>query len=65
MIRTTELRMSNGMAEQRSDGRTIHVDLEDVKTVYGDTVLWILRNSKGVQIVEHDYGPIKRSIIKI
>jgi hypothetical protein len=58
-----DLRMDNGLAEKKEDGRTIHVELEDVKTFYGDTVLYILQAHGRVQIVEDPKGIIKRSII--
>ena len=58
-----DLRMDNGLAEKKEDGRTIHVELEDVRTFYGDTVLYILQKQGSVQIVEDPQGIIKRSII--
>jgi hypothetical protein len=62
-----DLRMDNGLAEKKEDGRTIHVELEDVRTFYGDTVHYILTQRTGrCQIIE-DNSPnavIRRSIIE-
>jgi hypothetical protein len=58
-----DLRMDNGLAEKKEDGKTIHVELDDVRAFYGDTVLYILQSHGRVQIVEDPKGIIKRSII--
>lgn len=58
-----DLRMDNGLAEKKEDGRTIHVELEDIRTFYGDTVHFLLTKQGSVQIVEDPKGIIKRSII--
>lgn len=58
-----DLRMDNGLAEKKEDGRTIHVELEDVKSFYGETVHFLLTKQGSVQIVEDPHGIIKRAII--
>lgn len=58
-----DLRMDEGMAEKKEDGTTIHVELEDVRTFYGESVHYLLTKQGHVQIVEDPQGIIKRSII--
>lgn len=61
-----DLRMDNGLAEKKEDGSTIHVELEDVKSFYGETVHFILTRRTGrCQIIEDDSpnAVIRRSII--
>ena len=58
-----DLRMDNGLAEKKEDGRTIHVELEDVKAFYGESVHYLLTKQGHVQIIEDPKGIIKRSII--
>jgi hypothetical protein len=58
-----DLRMDNGLAEKKEDGQTIHVEMEDVRNAYGDTVHYILQKQGALQIVEDPNGIIKRSII--
>lgn len=58
-----DLRMHEGMAEKKEDGTTIHVELDDVRAFYGETVHFLLTKQGSVQIVEDPHGIIKRAII--
>jgi len=58
-----DLRMDNGLAEKKEDGRTIHVELEDVEKAYGPTAHFLLVTQGRIQIILDHKGIIKRSII--
>ena len=45
--------MDNGLAEKKEDGTTIHVELEDVKKYYGDTVHYLLTKEGHVRITDN------------
>lgn len=58
-----DFRMDDCLAEKKEDGTTIHVEVDDVRKFYGETVAYLLSKEGSVRIVENPEGPIKRAII--